>query len=454
MRAKLLTKIKGQHQVKSDDLNNRIISSLFLDFLKNHGFQYTTSVFVPECGHSDRMLSAAEIAQALGVHLPDAGSFLDHIILQFKNSVTKPHMHESAAQTEDSTIVSNLEERLRKLDMEYIQKTKMTEDPQTLEERMLRYQRECDTRMRNELAQEISRIREIEISSLRIEEANKYRQQLQKIRTEQEDYWKHQLDALKEREREYKERLAIREKELDAKEYSQRQQLLKDMEALKRKESDLKKAIDIEIQSAKLEKQTWEHKKNETEAKLKELEILRLNLVNKSEEDFFQYKREYEREHEEERRRLINDKMEIEAIKRSLDMDTGRTKNYEEKCMRLESELNDVVKTKQQYKEERNKLQKDADLLREELKLISQTGRRDLDLLSLKEQELQSVKNECETYKKLFLEQREAAKKYEHHQEQVVSQLTVELNGIRRFGRDHLSNFDAGSEYMVERKQI
>ncbi|CAG9327016.1 unnamed protein product [Blepharisma stoltei] len=453
MRAKLLTKIKGQHQVKPDDLNTRILSSLFLDFLKAQGFQYTTSVFVPECGNSDRMLSQAEIAQALGVPLPDAGSFLEYIIAQFKKSVTKPHMFESAAQTEDDAAVSNLEERLRKLDIEYIQKTKVSDDPQTLEERMLRYQRECDTRMRNDLAQEIARVREIEISALRIEEANKYRQQLQKIRTEQEEYWRQQLEGLKEREREARERLMIREKEIEAKEYAQRQQLLKDMEALKQKEKDLKRAVELELEGARLQKQSWEQKKNESESKLKEMEALRTNMVNKAEEDFFHYKREYEREHEEERRRLINERMELEAMRRSLDMDTSRSKNNEEKCMKLENDLSEALRLKTLFKEERKKFEKELAQTREELRIMNETGRRNMDLLVLKEEELKSARADCETYKNLFLEQRETVKKYENYQQEIVKKLTREVNNVRSLGNEYLNELDPGDEYLAERRQ-
>jgi hypothetical protein len=45
----------------------------------------------------------------------------------------------------------------------------------SLEERMLRYKRDCDIKLRTEVKGEVERIREIEMSHVRLEEAAKYR---------------------------------------------------------------------------------------------------------------------------------------------------------------------------------------------------------------------------------------------------------------------------------------
>ena len=338
MRAQLLNRIRGQKQVKSGDLKFRMICSLFMDFLRQHGFSYTPSVFVPECGHSDKLLSQPEICQLLGLSLQHEKSLLEFMLEYFENLQKQPPTMDSYAQTEDSAAIATLEERLRLIDLQYINKTRTDIDPTTIEERMLRYQRECDARMRNELAAEITRIREIEISAMRIEEANKYRQQLQLSRAKEEEQWRQKLDSLKERERESRERLAIREKEIEAKEFSQRQQFLKDIEQLKQRESEMQKSAKLEIQAAEIERKSWEAKRKEVESKLKDLEITRHGLQNKAEEDFLQYKREFERKYEEDRLRMITERAEIEAMKKSLESESVYVKQAEDRAEKLAKE--------------------------------------------------------------------------------------------------------------------
>ena len=77
MRARLLSKIKGNNQVKITDLTKRAICSLFLDFLKKENFQYPPTVFVPECGHNDKMLSMAEIKELLKISENPTESLLE-----------------------------------------------------------------------------------------------------------------------------------------------------------------------------------------------------------------------------------------------------------------------------------------------------------------------------------------------------------------------------------------
>ena len=45
----------------------------------------------------------------------------------------------------------------------------------TLEERMLKFKRECEQQYRNDLESEIRRLKEFELSKIRMDEAQKYR---------------------------------------------------------------------------------------------------------------------------------------------------------------------------------------------------------------------------------------------------------------------------------------
>ena len=77
--------------------------------------------------------------------------------------------------------------------------------------------------MRDEIAREVRRIRDMEISAMRIEESSKYRDLLQKNRDENERMWKEKLESLKIREKELHERMAIKERDIEQKEFNFRQ---------------------------------------------------------------------------------------------------------------------------------------------------------------------------------------------------------------------------------------
>ena len=48
----------------------------------------------------------------------------------------------------------------------------------SLEEKMLKYKRECDKKYDDDLQKEIARLRDFEVSKIRMEEAQKYRNKL------------------------------------------------------------------------------------------------------------------------------------------------------------------------------------------------------------------------------------------------------------------------------------
>ena len=282
------------------DLQKRLLCSLIVDYLSNSGFDYTCSVFVPECKVAGDLLSNAEVSQIL--KLPESFEpgtpLLSQIMKDYEHYIKQPNMMSSYAQTEETQPVSNLEERLRAVDSEYYQRTKT--DPQTLEERMAKYQRECEIRMRDEIAREVRRIRDMEISAMRIEESSKYRDLLQKNRDENERMWKEKLESLKIREKELHERMSIKERDIEQKEFNFRQQTIKDRENIKDKEDSQVKAVQLELQSIRLQKDQWESKRAELDREKSELDTLKQSMTSKADEDFRSYKREYDRQYEDE----------------------------------------------------------------------------------------------------------------------------------------------------------
>jgi len=105
-----------------------------------------------------------------------------------------------------------------------------------MEQRLLRFKKDFERRMKEEKASEIRRFKEFELSSMRLEEAEKYRRQKEADREELTKVHTQRLERLKQRERDTMERCKFKMKELEAAAYEHRQQVLRDMELIKQKE--------------------------------------------------------------------------------------------------------------------------------------------------------------------------------------------------------------------------
>lgn len=444
MRANLLSCLKGSNQVKVSQLSKRVVCGLFLDFMKKENFRYTPTVFVPECGQNESVLSPNEIQELL--HLPEIPetSIVEFIVEKIRDIYEKKHATESYTQTEDSPR-NGLENRLQMLDSEFLAKTRGLSEG-NIEERMAKYRKECDERVRIEINSELVRIREVEISAVRIEEASKYRQQLQKARSEQEEFWQNQLESLKDRERELRERIQIREKDLEVREHRQRQEFEKSLEILKSKENDLKRSAELELEAAQLQKRSWEQKKIEVENKLKDIENFKGSMINKAQEDFNHYKRKFEADFDDEKRRVYNEKHELKVVRETLNQELERIKDSENRFKAQGQELLEVRRKFDLIKEEYEKVLKEMGRSKEELRLVTETSRRDLDLLTFKDQELNAVKNECKAYREMYQEQKDTIKKLEASMHALMEKFMSDAVAGRGPAVDN--------EFLVERKAV
>lgn len=70
----------------------------------------------------------------------------------------------------------------------------------TLEERFIKYKWECDERVRMEVESEVSRVKELELSWIKLEEAAKYRKMITEFQTELDSMHQEKVKELKMRE--------------------------------------------------------------------------------------------------------------------------------------------------------------------------------------------------------------------------------------------------------------
>lgn len=160
---------------------------------------------------------------------------------------------------------------------------------------MLKYKKEVEQKAREDLESEVRRLKEFELSKLRIEEAQKYRQKIQEYRDELEMLQNDKLRELKLREQEAWDRIKNRERDLDKQAFELRQRQLRDEEVLRARENETKKTLEVELVMAKNEREQLSKIQRDCEIRLKELEIHRVKLDKEHVEQIERYKSELQR---------------------------------------------------------------------------------------------------------------------------------------------------------------
>ena len=160
---------------------------------------------------------------------------------------------------------------------------------------MLNYKKEVEARYQNDLQTQIRRLKEFELSRIRMEEADRYREKMENFRQEMETMHLEKVKELKQREENAMDRIKSRESELEKAAYAHRQHVLKDEETMRYREQDIKKTVEMELYLVKSEKDRMAQTIREYEQKLAEVENFKLRLEKQHVEDMERFKSEHSR---------------------------------------------------------------------------------------------------------------------------------------------------------------
>ena len=77
-----------------------------------------------------------------------------------------------------------LEQKLARIDHTYVDKVDIERAApfKTMEQRMMKYKQECELRYKTDLTNEVRRLKEFEVSRIRMEEASRYRDKMEAFR--------------------------------------------------------------------------------------------------------------------------------------------------------------------------------------------------------------------------------------------------------------------------------
>ncbi|XP_056009983.1 centriole and centriolar satellite protein OFD1-like isoform X3 [Ostrea edulis] len=259
--------------VGEGSLLHRASNSLVADHLRHCKYDYSLSIFLPESSTGrDKIFTTHDMLQLLGVSSQSrlyrkmakgqSDSNKKGFLWQLLCEISALHsnaMQESGTQTDliKIGVVSELDEKLGEMEDFYSSKrdANFRIGATAMEERLMSFQRQLEERYRTDLKLEVARIKDSEAARIRLEEKEQCRREFDQQRRELERTYQQKSDSLLQKERNSIERMQ-REQEIHEKEiYAQRQSILEEIEILRKREAEVKRASEGNERERKLNEQ-------------------------------------------------------------------------------------------------------------------------------------------------------------------------------------------------------
>jgi len=396
---------------KENTLNFRVLISVVSEFLEFYGYNYTQAVFLPEAKHTNQTLNKSEVIEILHLNkiinkddpLPILNKIIDFTDRQLDSNKEKSSVQ---CQTDFEGRNVNLEEKLRNIDYEYLQKIdgERNYTQQTFEEKFTKFKKEYDQRMKAELASEITRIREFELANIRLDEAEKYRLKMEQYREELDRVYTDKLQKLREREKDTIERCKQQLKALEAASFDYRQRFLKDFEMNKMKEEGLEKQMRLEKENIRAQKERLEELERDLQQQSKDLDEQKKMTLKKAEtlksaaattihQPSYAQPSMY-RESEEDKIALIHLKGKLENEISKSEQYKEAVDNYESRNKRLLEENNQINEEVRRLRETKKNLELDLEKTKEAYEILKKSANKDEENLRRTDKQIKEYQDE------------------------------------------------------------
>ncbi|NWW80237.1 OFD1 protein, partial [Climacteris rufus] len=234
-------------------------NSLVADHLQRCGYEYSLSVFFPESGLEKKKLwTVQDLLQLMRIN-PKSSLYKSltsgtqkekkGFLMQILIGLTEHHLSKETHNTETQTTSvppyrESLAEKLQLIDEQFADSYPQHQRYESLEVKLNEYRKEIEKQLQEEMHQKLEHFKEVEIAKIKMEEKVQTQKEISELRHELEKMHQAKSEALISREKNAIERLQ-KQQEIEAKEvYAQRQSLLKDIEAIRTREAELKQRME------------------------------------------------------------------------------------------------------------------------------------------------------------------------------------------------------------------
>ncbi|NWW68090.1 OFD1 protein, partial [Ifrita kowaldi] len=234
-------------------------NSLVADHLERCGYEYSLSVFFPESGLEKKKLwTMQDLLQLMRIDPKSSlynsltsGTRKENkgFLMQILIGLTEHHLSRETHNTETQTTSvppyrESLAEKLQLIDEQFADSYPQHQKFESFEVKLNEYRKEIEKQLQEEMCQKLEHFKEVEIAKIKMEEKAQTQKEISELRHELEKTHQAKSEALISREKNAIERLQ-KQQEIEAKEvYTQRQSLLKDIEAIRTREAELKQRME------------------------------------------------------------------------------------------------------------------------------------------------------------------------------------------------------------------
>ncbi|MEE6470151.1 hypothetical protein FKM82_008868 [Ascaphus truei] len=396
---------------QADSLLYRASNSLVADHLSRCGYEYSLSVFYPECGlEKEQVFTVRDLLQLMKIN-PKSGLYKSltsslqnenakGFIFQILTELTDYHLHKEDRDADTQTVTTSpykesIVEKLQFIDEQFEEMYPKRHRTESLESKLSEYRKEMEEQLRAEMSQKLQHFKDVEVAKIKLEERDKSQKEMSDFRRELEKTYQTKSGGLVSREKNATERLQ-RQHEIEEKDmYAQRQTLLKDIEMVRSRETDLRHRIEAFEHAQKLQ----EDKNRSVDDSLRKRELEVRNI-----EDTFNQKLKNE---------LLRHHIELkeEYLKRTHEVSEEEKRNKDEAArLREEAIVTNMKKQQIELALSRTKeLEMEVDSLKAQLSLLTRQNHHLTDKLkeTVDYPLIQEEKVELQTRVKLFKQQLE-----------------------------------------------
>ncbi|NXG79854.1 OFD1 protein, partial [Baryphthengus martii] len=455
-----------QPQAVSNDDSSLLITasnSLVADHLQRCGYEYSLSVFFPESGLEKKKLwTVQDFLQFMRINPKSSlyksltsGTWKENkgFLTQILIGLTEHHLTKETHDTETQTISmhpyrGSLAEKLQLIDEQFADSYPQHQKYESLEVKLHEYRKEIEKQLQAEMYHKLEHFKEVEIAKIKMEEKVQTQKEISELRHELEKTHQAKSEALISREKNAIERLQ-KQQEIEAKEvYAQRQSLLKDIEVVRTRETELKQRIEAFEIAQKLQ----EEKNKAIDDALRRREVAVKNI-----EDTYDQKLKTE---------LLKYQLELreEYIARSNKVTEDEKKN-KEKAMLLHEEAIAVNSKREELKQavsRTKELELDLESVKAQVLLVNKQNQ----LLTEKLKEvsdyplLKEEKLELQVQNKLLRQQLDETRSENQHLRDKLSQPSaehlacqVELRRVEHSRKLALDEFESHRQILEKQLQ-
>ncbi|KAK6292535.1 hypothetical protein J4Q44_G00371190 [Coregonus suidteri] len=254
--------------MKSDSVLVTASNSLVVDHLRNSGYEYTLSVFYPECGMGkDKIFTSRDLLQLMKISPPsplykslasstqkDNKGFLMSLLIE----LTDHHLHGERCDAETQTTTmpayrESLVDKMKMIDEEYEALRYKGDKWVSYESKLAAYRKEVEAQVQAEMNAKLQHYKDVEIAKVKMEEKDKSRKEILQLRQDMERTYKMKSEALINREKNAIDRLQ-KQQEIEEKDvYMQRQAVLKEIETVRNREAELRLRMEAFEKTCKIQ---------------------------------------------------------------------------------------------------------------------------------------------------------------------------------------------------------